>query len=133
MEVNEFTRHPQIPNVGALRTHLGGATVSLLGSQLVSVALIWWLTKSTGSATVLATTHRWLGWFPGAARPLWQGLVDRWNRRVVMMVADSLIALFTLLLAVYSPWKSRIWHVYLLMFLRSVAGGFRWPAMAPHA
>ena len=28
---------------------------SLLGSQLVSFAVIWWLTKTTGSATVLAT------------------------------------------------------------------------------
>ncbi len=32
-----------------------GQAVSLLGSQLVQFALIWWLTQTTGSATVLAT------------------------------------------------------------------------------
>ena len=32
-----------------------GQAFSLLGSQLVQFALIWWLTKTTGSATVLAT------------------------------------------------------------------------------
>jgi len=32
-----------------------GQAVSLLGSQLVQFALIWYLSKMTGSATVLAT------------------------------------------------------------------------------
>ena len=32
-----------------------GQAISLLGSRLVQFALIWWLTKTTGSATVLAT------------------------------------------------------------------------------
>ncbi|MGD9315684.1 MAG: MFS transporter, partial [Anaerolineae bacterium] len=31
-----------------------GQAVSLLGSQLVQFALVWWLTETTGSATVLA-------------------------------------------------------------------------------
>ena len=124
---------PQIPKRWAPRffTIWGGQAVSLLGSQLVSFALIWWLTKSTGSATVLATASL-VGLVPQVLLgPLAGGLVDRWNRRVVMMVADSLIALFTLLLAVlFALGKAEIWHVYLLMFLRSVAGGFHWPAMA---
>ena len=124
---------PQIPKRWAPRffTIWGGQAVSLLGSQLVSFALIWWLTKSTGSATVLATASL-VGLVPQVLLgPLAGALVDRWNRRVVMMVADSLIALFTLLLAVlFALGKAEIWHVYLLMFLRSVAGGFHWPAMA---
>jgi hypothetical protein len=33
-----------------------GQAVSLLGSMLVQFALVWWLTQTTGSATVLATT-----------------------------------------------------------------------------
>lgn len=32
-----------------------GQQFSLIGSQLVQFALVWWLTKTTGSATVLAT------------------------------------------------------------------------------
>jgi len=33
----------------------GGQALSILGSQLVQFALIWYLTIKTGSATVLAT------------------------------------------------------------------------------
>ena len=32
-----------------------GQAFSLLGSQLVQFALVWWLTRTTGSASVLAT------------------------------------------------------------------------------
>lgn len=108
----------------------GGQAFSLFGSQLVSFALIWWLTKTTGSATVLATATL-VGLIPQVILgPLAGALVDRWNRRLVMIVADSLIALVTLVLAAFFAFGiAEIWHIYLLMFLRSVAGGFHWPAM----
>lgn len=108
----------------------GGQAFSLMGSQLVSFALIWWLTKTTGSATVLAMASL-VGLVPQVVLgPLTGALVDRWNRRIVMIVADSLVAVFTLVLAaVFALGIVEIWHVYLLMFLRSVAGGFHWPAM----
>ena len=74
-----------------------GPAVSLLGSQLVQFALVWWLTETTGSATVLAgativalLSQIFLSPFAGA-------LVDRWNRRAVMIVADTIIALARLL------------------------------------
>jgi DHA3 family macrolide efflux protein-like MFS transporter len=107
-----------------------GQAFSLLGSQLVSFALIWWLTKTTGSATVLATASL-VGLIPQVVLgPLTGTLVDRWNRRVTMMVADTIIALATLLLAVlFALGIVEIWHIYLLLFVRSVAGGFHWPAM----
>lgn len=123
---------PQIPERWARRffTIWGGQAFSLMGSQLVSFALIWWLTKSTGSATVLAIATL-VGLIPQVVLgPIAGALVDRWNRRVVMIVADSMIALFTLALAgLFAIGKADIGHVYLLMFLRSVAGGFHWTAM----
>lgn len=104
---------------------------SLFGSQLVQFALIWWLTAETGSATVLAIAALFglapqivLGPFIGA-------LVDRWNRRLVMIGADALIALATVLIAVlFALERIEIWHVYALMFVRSLGGGFHWPAMS---
>ncbi len=107
-----------------------GQAVSLLGSQLVQFALIWWLTQKTGSATVLATASL-VALLPQVLLgPLTGALVDRWNRRLVMLVADSGIALVTLGLAIIF-WRGdvQIWHIYLMMFLRSVGGGFHWPAM----
>lgn len=107
-----------------------GQAASLLGSQLVGFALIWWLTKTTGSATVLATASL-VGLLPSVILgPLVGTLVDRWNRRRVMIVADSIIAIATLILALLF-WLTDVqfWYVYVLMFIRSVAGGFHWSAM----
>lgn len=108
----------------------GGQAFSLLGSGLVQFALVWWLTQSTGSATVLATAtlvailpQVLIGPFAGA-------LVDRWPRRAVMIVADSLIALATLaLLLLAAAGRMQVWHVYAVMCFRSAMGAFHWPAM----
>lgn len=107
-----------------------GQAFSLLGSQLVSFAIIWWLTQTTGSATVLATASL-VGLLPQVVLgPLTGALVDRWSRRLIMIIADGLIALATVLLAVlFAIGHVQIWQVYLLLFIRSVCGGFHWPAM----
>jgi len=63
-----------------------GQAFSLLGSQLVQFALVWWLTRTTGSATVLATATL-VALLPQVLLgPLAGALVDRWNRRLVMIV-----------------------------------------------
>jgi DHA3 family macrolide efflux protein-like MFS transporter len=76
-----------------------GQQFSLFGSAIAQFALVWWLTQKTGSATVLATASLvailpqiLLGPFAGA-------LVDRWNRKRVMIIADSFIALVSFILA----------------------------------
>lgn len=107
-----------------------GQAISLLGSQLVQFALIWHLTKQTGSATVLATASL-VGLFPQVVfGPFIGTLVDRWNRRMMMLIADSVIALATLVLAyLFGIGAVQIWTIYLLLFVRSLAGGFHGPAM----
>jgi DHA3 family macrolide efflux protein-like MFS transporter len=107
-----------------------GQAFSLLGSQLVSFAVIWWLTQKTGSATVLATASL-VGLLPQVVLgPLTGALVDRWSRRLTMMIADGLIALATIVLAIlFAIGHVQIWQVYALLFIRSVCGGFHWPAM----
>lgn len=107
-----------------------GQAFSLIGSRVAQFALVWWLTRLTGSATVLATATMvalipeiFLGPIAGA-------YVDRWSRRVVMIVADGVIALASLWL-VYLFWTGamQVWHVYVIMVLRAVGGSFHWPAM----
>jgi DHA3 family macrolide efflux protein-like MFS transporter len=76
-----------------------GQAVSLLGSNLVQFALIWWLTQKTGSATILAMASL-VGMLPQVILGPFAGvLVDRWNRRLVMLAADALVAIATLILA----------------------------------
>ena len=102
-----------------------GQAVSLIGSNLVQFALVWWLTKTTGSATVLAFASIMAVLPQVFLGPIAGALVDRWNRRLVMMVADSVIALAVL----YTLDAVQTWHIYLLMFIRAAGGAFHWPAM----
>lgn len=108
----------------------GGQAVSLLGSQLVQFALVWWLTQETGSATVLATATLAALLPQILLGPLAGTLVDRWNRRRVMIGADLLTALATVIMALlFWSGEVAVWHIYVLMFFRSVMGGLQWPAM----
>ena len=77
-----------------------GQAISLFGSQLVQFALIWWLTDTSNSATVLAAASM-MEILPRVfISPLAGALVDRWDRRKVMLVADGLIALAIVVLAI---------------------------------
>ena len=107
-----------------------GQAFSILGSMLVHFALVWWLTEKTGSATVL-TIGTLLGLLPGIVLgPIVGTLVDRWNRRLVMIVADGLIALATIWLAyLFVAEAVQVGHIYAILFIRALGGGFHWPAM----
>jgi MFS transporter, DHA3 family, macrolide efflux protein len=108
-----------------------GQALSLFGSSLVHFALIWWLTQKTGSATVLAFATL-AGMLPQVLfGPFAGALVDRWNRRWIMIVADSLISLVTLILVyLFATDQAQVWHVYAILGVRSLAGSFHFPAMS---
>jgi DHA3 family macrolide efflux protein-like MFS transporter len=107
-----------------------GQAFSLFGSNLVQFALVWWLTKETGSATILATATL-VALLPQIfLSPVAGALIDRWNRRRVLMIADGAIALFSLGLAVlFLLGKEQVWQIYVIMFIRSLGGAFHWPTM----
>jgi DHA3 family macrolide efflux protein-like MFS transporter len=107
-----------------------GQVFSLLGSELVQFALVWWLTTTTGSAMVLVLATMMAVLPRVFVSPVAGALVDRWNRRTVMMVADGLSALSSVVLAVLFAFDAmQVWHVYLVMFVRAACGAFHWPAM----
>ncbi len=106
-----------------------GQIFSLLGSQVVQFALVWYLTKETGSATVLATATL-VAILPGVILgPFIGSLVDRLNRKRLIMVSDFSIAVATILLAVlFALGSIEIWHIYALMAFRAIGGAFHGPA-----
>ena len=108
-----------------------GQAFSLFGSALVQFALIWWLTQKSGSATVLAIATL-VGMLPQIVLgPFAGALVDRWNRRIIMMSADATIAVFSLLLAyLFATDTVQIWHIYAIMAVRALGGAFHYPAMS---
>jgi len=107
-----------------------GQAVSLFGSSLVSFALVWHMTVTTGSAIVL-TTATIVTYLPSILiTPFLGVVVDRWNRRLVMILADGLTALFTLLLTLlFLGGVVEIWHIYILLFVRSVTSDLHYVAM----
>jgi DHA3 family macrolide efflux protein-like MFS transporter len=57
-------------------------------------------------------------------------LVDRWNRRRIMLIADSIVALATIALAVlFALDVVEVWQIYAVLFIRSLAGAFHANAM----
>ncbi len=107
-----------------------GQFFSILTSSLVNFAIIIWLSLQTGSAEMLAWAaiaamlpQSIIGPFTGA-------LIDRGNRKLVMMLADTFIALCTLLLAILF-WLdvAELWHIFALLALRSIGSAFHMPAM----
>lgn len=99
-----------------------GQLVSTIGSYMTEFALTLWAWEVTGSATALAL----VGFFSQLPRipiTLVAGLiVDRFNRKHLMMLGDSVAALSTVGIGLLFLTESlQIWHLYLAA---SVNGGF---------
>ncbi|MBN1230410.1 MAG: MFS transporter [Anaerolineales bacterium] len=108
-----------------------GQALSMLGSSIAQFALIWWLTTETKSATVLATATL-AGLLPGIIiGPFIGTFIDRWSRRIVMIVADSVMALGALLLAyLFFTGQLLAWHIYAVMGIRAIGNSFHWISMS---
>lgn len=106
-----------------------GQCVSLVGSGLTSFALGVWVFQRTGSATQFAL----IGLFAVLPRvilsPLAGTLVDRWDRRRAMIVADVGAGLSTLaVVLLLFAGRLEIWHIYLLTSVNAAFGTIQWPA-----
>ena len=107
-----------------------GQAFSLVGSALVQFGLIWWLTETTGSATTVAMATS-ASLIPTVVLgPISGVFVDRWHRKWVLIISDGSIALSTALLGVlFWLGVAEIWHVYAILFLRSLGDTFQTPAV----
>jgi DHA3 family macrolide efflux protein-like MFS transporter len=109
----------------------GGQALSLVGSRLVGFSVMWWLTVQTGKASTLAVANL-MGALPTIVLAPFAGVwVDRWDRRRVMIAADAAVALATGLLALlFGLGVQQPWHVYLLLFARSLGNVIHGAAMS---
>ncbi|MBU7014902.1 MAG: MFS transporter [Theionarchaea archaeon] len=106
-----------------------GQFVSLIGSGLTGFALGVWIFLKTGSVTQF-TLIALSAAVPGVlASPFAGALVDRWDRRWVMILSDCGAGICTLAIAVllYSQ-RLSVWHIYLTTGVTSVLSTFQWPA-----
>jgi DHA3 family macrolide efflux protein-like MFS transporter len=106
-----------------------GQLISMLGSGLTQFALGVWIYDQTKQATPFAITVL-LGSLPRTfLLPVAGSIADRFNRRIIMIVADVLNALLTLFIFILLGMGSlQLWHIYLVSFLGSILSAFQEPA-----
>lgn len=106
-----------------------GQVVSQVGTGLTAFALGVWVYQQTGSATSFALIFLFLE-LPGLLiAPLAGALVDRHDRRTMMIAADlmaGLGSLAVLLLALSG--QLDVWHIYLVVAISSLGNAFQEPA-----
>lgn len=108
-----------------------GQSFSLIGSALTQFVLLWWITDVTGSPTALALAGI-AGLLPQALfSPLGGTLADRWSRRAILILADTITAAcMVVLILLFAANTIELWHIYTLMFIRSSMQAFQQPAAA---
>src|SRR5690554_5855363 len=79
---------------------LTSQTISLFGSSLVQYAIMWYITLNTQSG-IMMTIFIICGFLPTFFLSPFAGVwADRYHRKMLIAVSDSVIALTTLLLAI---------------------------------
>lgn len=99
--------------------------------MIVQYAIIWYLTKETGSATILSIATI-LGMLPMALLSPFVGpLVDRWNKKALLIVPDVVAAIFAIILSVSGGvfHVFPIWLIFVSLLMRSIAQTFQMPTI----
>ncbi len=108
-----------------------GQLISQIGDKFYAIALAVWIVEKTGSPQTMAA-FLIASMLPGLlAGPFFGALVDRWNRKTIMISADSaraaVVAWITIL---HASGSLGLWHVFLAAAVISLASAFFSPALA---
>lgn len=106
-----------------------GQLSSLIGSGLIGFALSVWIFERTGQATPFALTALFSTLPRILLSPIAGAVSDRWNRKRIMLVSDSLSGLITLVTAfLLLTGHMQVWIVYLVSFMGAIFAAFQQPA-----
>lgn len=106
-----------------------GQLVSTLGSGLTGFALGVWIYEETSSVFLFSTNIFIYAGTSLLVTPFAGALVDRWNRRLVMILSDAGAGLSTLVVFIlFSTGRMEIWHIYVLGAFNAAFTAFQFPA-----
>ena len=108
-----------------------GQAISLFTSAILQMAIIFYLTEKTGSAMVLSIASL-VGFLPYAVfGPMIGVLVDRYDRKKIMIGADLIIAAAGAAMAIIALYMELpVWMVMIVLFIRSIGTAFHSPALS---
>ncbi len=106
-----------------------GQLVSIIGSGLADFALGLYVYQQTGSVTQFALILFFRALPVIVLSPIAGALVDRWDKRRVMLYCDLIAACCSLALAVlFLTGRLQPWHIYLGAMLSAAVSAFQVPA-----
>ena len=106
-----------------------GQLVSTIGSGLTGFALGVWIYQETGSVTMFALNMLAFAIPNLVVSPFAGALVDRYDRRWVMILSDTGAGLATLSIAIlYMTDNLAVWNIILATAFNSAFSTFQWPA-----
>lgn len=110
---------------------LSGQSISLFGSSLVQYAIMWYITLNTKSG-VMMTLSIISGFLPTFFLSPFAGVwADRYNRKRLIILSDSAIAITTLIAAVlFSFGFDSIWMLFVVSSIRALGQGVQTPAIS---
>ena len=108
-----------------------GQLISFIGSGLTQFALSVWVFQKTNSITLFGLILLF-STLPGILLfPITGALIDRWDRRIVLILSDSVAALATLsVIALLFTGQLAVWHIYVATAVISTASSFQYPAFS---
>lgn len=110
---------------------LGGQFLSGITTMIVQYAIIWYLTKHTGSATILSYATL-VGMLPMVLlSPFVGGIVDRIHKKALLIGSDWVVAAFAVALFVASSVTRSfpLWLVFISLLMRAIAQTFQMPTI----
>jgi MFS family permease len=119
----------QRKNMSAFTVIWVGQVFSLLGTSMTRFALTVWAWLITGEATALALVG-FFSYTPTVlVSPFAGALVDRWNRKLVMMLSDLAAGISTIfVLILFVTGNLQIWHLYVTGAFSGAFLAFQFPA-----
>jgi MFS family permease len=108
-----------------------GQLVSVLTTGMSGFALTIWVYEKTGSATALGLMQVFFITPFLVISPIAGAMVDRYNRKLMMMVSDLMAGVATLgLLALQGLGVLEVWHLYVAAIFQGLGNAFQWPAFS---
>jgi len=106
-----------------------GQIISILSTNMSAFALTIWVFEKTGSATALGLMQVFFITPFLIISPFAGVMVDRHNRKMMMMVSDLLAGLATIaVLLLQFAGVLQVWHLYVAAIFQGLGNSFQWPA-----